>query len=100
MRSGELEEFENSFLFRTAFREFIRNLSRLADDLLPNVFVSIDDFLPVKTLTQISDIYSIFFNQFSIISDDSIILRNPMPEQRIKDNAYLIFYSKLFTDFH
>lgn len=35
VHSGELENFERNSLFRAALREFIRNLSRMADDLLP-----------------------------------------------------------------
>lgn len=38
VRSGELVSFENNSLFQAALREFIRNLSRMADDLLPYAF--------------------------------------------------------------
>lgn len=38
VRSGEIVTFENSSLFRTELQEFIRNLSRMADELLPFVF--------------------------------------------------------------
>lgn len=52
-QSGELEAFENNFLFEAALREFFRNLSRLADDLLPFVFSNfhlIVHFIPFISL--------------------------------------------------
>lgn len=38
VRSGEIVLFENSSLFRAELQEFIRNLSRMAEELLPFVF--------------------------------------------------------------
>ena len=37
VENGEIDLFEKSSLFRAALREFIRNLSRMADELLPFV---------------------------------------------------------------
>lgn len=36
--NGELESYHQNSLFRGALREFVRNLSRMANDLLPFVF--------------------------------------------------------------
>ncbi|XP_055301552.1 uncharacterized protein LOC129568057 isoform X2 [Sitodiplosis mosellana] len=69
VRSGEIELFQNSSLFRAELREFIRNLSRMADELLP------------------------------ITSDDSRILRERVPADRKSDRAYFIFYMNIAYGF-
>lgn len=98
VQSGDIVSFENSSLFRTELQEFIRNLSRMADELLPfvfhfNIFFSIYETLSASTFFTV--IKQIIFIFYSITSEDSRILRERVPEERKSDRAYFIFYMKV-----
>lgn len=94
VENGEIEAFEKNSVFRSEIREFIRNLSRMADELLP--FVSLSNLC---SFSLISNLLISRFNHFDpfcrINSEDSRILRDRVPKERKSDRAYFIFYMKV-----